>query len=86
MELWTRQHTITLLPALAVMLLIAVGLKLWLGKKSFRVRMIPIQVIAVLILLLEVGKQGLSLAQGYDLLQPDRSWPAAPLRSETRCS
>ena len=67
MELWTRQHTITLLPALAVMLLIAVGLKLWLGKKSFRVRMIPIQVIAVLILLLEVGKQGLSLAQGYDL-------------------
>jgi hypothetical protein len=49
------------------MLLLAVGLKLWLGKKSFRVRMIPIQIIAVLLVLLEIGKQGLSLKQGYDL-------------------
>ena len=67
MELWTRQHAVTLLPALGVMLLIAVGLKLWLGKRSFQVRMIPVQIIAVLLLLLEVGKQGLSLARGYDL-------------------
>ena len=67
MELWTKEHAVTLLPSLAVMLLIAVGCKLWLGKKSFRVRMIPIQIIAVTILLLEVGKQGLSLYQGYDL-------------------
>ena len=67
MELWTRQHAVTLLPSLAVMLLIAFGLRLWLGKKTFRVRMIPIQIIAVLIFLLEVGKQGLSLKQGYDL-------------------
>lgn len=67
MELWTRQHAVTLLPSLAVMLLITAGLKLWLGKRSFRVRMIPIQIIAVLIFLLEVGKQGLSLKQGYDL-------------------
>lgn len=67
MELWTRQHAVTLLPSLAVMLLLAVGLKLWLGKKSFRVRMIPIQIIAVLLVLLEIGKQGLSLKQGYDL-------------------
>ena len=67
MELWTRQHAVTLLPSLAVMLLLAVGLKLWLGKKSFRVRMIPIQIIAVLLVLLEIGKQALSLKQGYDL-------------------
>lgn len=67
MELWTRQHAVTLLPALGVMLLIAVGLKLWMGKRSFRVRMIPIQIIAVLLLLLEAGKQGLSLLKGYDL-------------------
>ena len=67
MELWTRQHAMTLLPALLVMLLIAAGLKLWLGKRSFRVRMIPIQVIAVLLLLLEAGKQGLALLSGYDL-------------------
>jgi len=67
MELWTRQHAVTLLPSLVAMLLIAAGLKLWLGKKSFRVRMIPIQIVAVLLFLLEVGKQGLSLKQGYDL-------------------
>ena len=67
MELWTRQHAVTLLPSLAVMLLLAVGLKLWLGKKSFRVRMIPSQIIAVLLVLLEIGKQALSLKQGYDL-------------------
>ena len=67
MELWTRQHAVTLLPSLVVMLLIAAGLKLWLGKKSFCIRMIPIQVIAVVLLLLEIGKQGLSLKQGYDL-------------------
>ena len=67
MELWTRQHAVTLLPSLVVMLLTAAGLKLWLGKKSFCIRMIPIQVIAVLLVLLEIGKQGLSLKQGYDL-------------------
>ena len=67
MELWTRQHTVTLLPSLLVMLLIAFGLRLWLGEKSFRVRMIPIQVIAAMIVLLEIGKQGLSLYKGYDL-------------------
>ena len=67
MELWTRQHAITLLPSLLVMLLIAAGLKLWLGKKPFAVRMIPIQIIAVALVLLEIGKQGLSLKQGYDL-------------------
>lgn len=67
MELWTRQHAITLLPSLAVMLLIAAGLRLWLGKKSFRVRMIPIQIVATTLFLLEIGKQALSLKQGYDL-------------------
>ena len=67
MELWTKQHAITLLPAVGVMLLLAAALKFWLGKKSFQIRMIPIQIIAVMLLLLEVGKQGLSLKEGYDL-------------------
>lgn len=67
MQLWTWQHAITLVPSLLVMLCIAAGLKLWLGKKSFRVRMIPIQIIAVALFLLEIGKQTLSLKGGYDL-------------------
>jgi hypothetical protein len=67
MELWTPQHTRTLLPALAVMLLIGIVLRLTMGGKSFKVRMIPIQVIAVILVLLEVGKQAVSFFRGYDL-------------------
>lgn len=67
MELWTPEHTATLLPALAVMLVIALGLRLLLGNKSTKVRMIPIQIIACLLLLLEVGKQAVSISRGYDL-------------------
>ena len=67
MELWTPEHVRTLLPALAVMLILSWGLRLFLGKKSLEIRMIPIQVIACLLLLLEVGKQAISLKNGYDL-------------------
>ena len=67
MELWTPEHTMTLLPALTVMLIIALGLRLLLGNKSTKVRMIPIQIIACLLLLLEVGKQAVSFSRGYDL-------------------
>jgi len=67
MELWTRQHAVTLLPSLLVMLLIAAGLRLWLGNRSHKTRMIPIQVIAVILVLLELGKQITSLRGGYDL-------------------
>ena len=67
MELWTPEHINTLLPALAVMIVISLGLRLLLGNKSWKVRMIPIQVIACLLLLLEVGKQAVSFSRGYDL-------------------
>ena len=67
MELWTPQHTRTLLPALAVMLLIGIVLRLTMGGKSFKIRMIPIQVIAVILVLLEIGKQAVSFSRGYDL-------------------
>ncbi len=67
MELWTSEHIHTLLPALAVMIVISLGLRLLLGNKSWNVRMIPIQIIACLLLLLEVGKQAVSLSRGYDL-------------------
>lgn len=67
MELWTPEHIETLLPAVAVMIVISLGFRFLLGNKSLKVRMIPIQIIACLLLLLEVGKQTVSLSRGYDL-------------------
>ena len=67
MELWSPAHIKTLLPALVVMLVISVVLRLILGKKELKIRMIPIQVIAVLLILLEIGKQVISFSRGYDL-------------------
>ena len=67
MELWTPEHIETLLPAVAVMLIISLGLRFLLGNKSLKVRMIPIQIIACLLLLLEIGKQAVSFSRGYDL-------------------
>lgn len=67
MELWTREHKITLLPALAVMLIIGLLMRWWLGKREYRVRLIPVQILSCMLLALEVGKQALSFARGYDL-------------------
>ncbi len=67
MELWTKAHAQTILPALAVMVLLAILLRRWLGGKSLSVRLLPIRIIACLLVVLEIGKQGLSLYRGYDL-------------------
>lgn len=67
MELWTSAHAKTLLPAIAVMIVIAAVLRLTIGKKELRIRMIPFQVLAVILFVLEIGKQVCSFAQGYDL-------------------
>ena len=67
MQLWTPAHVQTLLPALIVMLVLAVVLRLTLGKKDRKIRMIPFQILACVLVLLEIGKQGLSLYKGYDL-------------------
>ena len=67
MGLWTPEHAATLLPAVAVMLALAWLLRRKLADKPFETRMIPIKVIAVILLLLEVGKQVVSLCRGYDL-------------------
>lgn len=67
MELWTYEHTVTLLPALAVMAVIAIVLRRCLGKKPLQIRMIPFAVLACILVALEIGKQVLSLARGYDL-------------------
>ncbi len=56
-----------MLPALAVMILVGAALRLAIGNKSMKVRMIPFQILACVAFLLEVGKQIVSLQRGYDL-------------------
>ena len=67
MELWTPEHTRTLLPAFGVMLIVTFILRLWLRNKPHAVRMIPVQIIAAILIALEIGKQATSLSRGYDL-------------------
>jgi len=67
MVLWTENHIRTLLPALILMVIAAIVLRKTLGGKSRRIRLIPFQILTVIILVLEVFKQVLSFQQGYDL-------------------
>ena len=67
MELWTPEHIRTLLPSVAVMILLTFLLRYLLRNKSHNVRMIPMKIIACILVVLEIGKQGLSLYRGYDL-------------------
>lgn len=67
MELWSQAHIRTLLPAFAVMLVVALILRKLLCDKDWKIRMIPLQVVGVIVILLEIGKQFISLVKGYDL-------------------
>lgn len=67
MQLWTPEHAMTLLPALAAMIVIAAILRLAIGKRSLKIRMIPFQVLACILFLIEIGKQVVSFQKGYDL-------------------
>lgn len=67
MQLWTPAHVRTLLPAVIIMVIAAVALRYLLAGKSDKVRRIPLQIVAVCILLLEIAKQTISLVRGYDL-------------------
>ena len=67
MTLWTPTHVQTLLPAIIVMLILAAILRLTLGKKDRETRMIPFQFFSCALVVLEIGKQVLSLYRGYDL-------------------
>lgn len=67
MELWTYQHAVTLIPATIFMFLLTFILRKWLIRKPLKVRMIPIQIIAVILMVIEAGKQIISLSRGYDL-------------------
>lgn len=67
MELWAKEQIQTLPWSVAAMLLLAAILRVTIGKSSLRIRMIPFQAVAVLAFAIEVGKQAVSLRQGYDL-------------------
>jgi len=67
MELWSPEHIATLIPCTMGMLAIAIAVGFALRNQPENIRRIPIQIVAVVFLLLEVGKQVLSLAGGYDL-------------------
>lgn len=67
MQLWTREHAVTMLPTLAVMLAVAGLLRITLGKKEMKIRMIPFQLVACVLFAIEVGKQAVSFSRGYDL-------------------
>ena len=67
MELWTKEHFWQLIPTEIVMIIIALVLNKFIGKKPLKIRMIPFQILAVLLFLSEIGKQVLSFSRGYDL-------------------
>lgn len=67
MELWSAMHVKSLLPAAIIMLVVAFVLRLTIGKKPLHIRMIPMKIFAVMIVLLEIGKQITSFQNGYDL-------------------
>lgn len=67
MELWTSKHIKTLLPALAVMIVISLLLRAVIGHRELRIRMIPLQILSCILVILEIGKQALSLCRSYDL-------------------
>lgn len=69
MELWTKEHALQLIPTVIIMVIIALVLNHFIGKKSYKIRIIPFQIVAVILFISEVIKQVLSFvdSNGYDL-------------------
>ena len=67
MSLWSYTHVYTMLPTFAVLAVVAFLMRLWLIKKPYEIRMIPIKIISVILILIEIGKQAYSISQGYNL-------------------
>lgn len=57
MGLWGKLQAYTIIPTFIIFAISAFFIGKWLNKKSLKVKYIPFQIIAILILLLEVGKQ-----------------------------
>lgn len=67
MQLWTYEHFYSFVPSLIAMIIITWLLRIWLIKKDIKIRIIPLQIIAIFLLILEVLKQGTSIIEDYDL-------------------
>ena len=67
MNLWTFEHAITLIPTIFVMILITFVLNYYIGEKPLKVRLVPFQVLAVILVISEIIKQTLSIIEGYNL-------------------
>lgn len=65
--MWTTLHLLTVIPAFIVFGVAAYFIGLWLKDKSETIKLIPIQVIAAIITILEIIKQVRSIVMGYDL-------------------
>lgn len=67
MELWTLEHAYCVIPSVIAFILITILLNKLIGKKDLKIRMIPFQIITVILLVLEVIKQVTSIINGYNL-------------------
>lgn len=69
MKMWTKEHAMLLIPAFAVMIALSILLGYLLRNKEEKYRMIPIQIISVILLVLGVIKQVYYLIrpEGYDM-------------------
>ena len=67
MGFWTYKHFITLVPAVICMIVITFVLNRLLRDKPLKIRMIPFQIIAFILVVSEIIKQVISIRNGYDL-------------------
>lgn len=49
MELWTKEHFWQLIPTTIAMIIVALILNKFIGKKELKIRMIPFQILAALL-------------------------------------
>ena len=64
---WSKLHVYTLIPTMILYIVLAVVFKIVFKNKSDKARMIPIQVVTIILLGLEIAKQIYGFVKGYDL-------------------
>lgn len=68
MELWTYEHFISYVPAILVFIAAAVVMRIFCINKSEWIKLLPVQIIGVILVVIEIGKQIASFGDdGYNL-------------------
>ena len=67
MQLWSIEQALTLIPAIGVMVLLGILARKKLLHKPVEERLFPLQLISIALLVLEAGKQFVSICHGYSL-------------------